>query len=247
MDRFDLAEQRKHAMALYGVPLCLSTSVDECRQFKSMASSAWGVCLETVRSVIVGWVEPVQQLADKGIELASASIAENEHDESDFNRVCAFSALALLDWVKTNASQPKHSHDVGEALTKYYKAHEISPQSFNNTVDLLLAVEAHAALLNLYAASRMTPPKSPKTAKSPANVGYVIAKQATERCFNEDDLAKSIHAMLQAHVEPKWLCGGHLVRAANWMKVAYWSPGESAVTTIQRARDFLAKDEPATP
>jgi hypothetical protein len=90
MDRFNLDEQRKHAMAMYGVPSYLSCSVEECRKAKSMASWAWGVCGEAVRSVIVGWVDPVQQLADKGIELASASITESEHDESHFDRVCAF-------------------------------------------------------------------------------------------------------------------------------------------------------------
>src|SRR5689334_22259204 len=108
MDRFDLAVERKHAMAKYGVPRCLSMSVEECRQAKSMASAAWDICKETVTSVIVGWVDPVLQLADKGIEFASASIGEREHDESHFDRVSAFSALALLKWIKTDASYPQH-------------------------------------------------------------------------------------------------------------------------------------------
>jgi hypothetical protein len=78
----------------------------------------------------------------------------------------------------------------------------------------------------------------------PHELGYALCLcKAGRRDFAPDDLFKAGRRMLRANLRENWLGGGQFIRAATWLKIVYWHPGETVtpLQTILKAYENMPK------
>jgi hypothetical protein len=119
---------------------------------------------------------------------------------------------------------------------------EAEGESWKPDVQLALPAYLDAGeyeiLMRRYEIAGLKEPQSLRSIRGEGTMAYVMAKQRLGLKYTADETRSALHAFLKRNLD-SWLDSGHSNAAAQWMKIAFWQPGDDPLVTFLRCYDYL--------
>jgi hypothetical protein len=103
--------------------------------------------------------------------------------------------------------------------------------------------EEYDALFRRFEASKLKAPTRLRNIHGQGTMSYVIARHRLGLEYTADEVAAAIETFLKRSVQ-EWLSVGQAATVAQWMKIAFWKPGDDPIATLLHSYDYLPGLEP---
>lgn len=229
---FDPARAEAILLGDCGYRFCLEDRLEDSSAVGGLGSSADAYVNMAVQCFLVGLDGPALQLLEKAHQWLEIAIADNERPTryaADGTEALRFCTLAMCNWLLRAA------HDDGSLLR--YVTHKdrflANSAAGRDKIELSLSLPtyvdagAFTRVLEIFAAvPALSAPRSLQAIRSEAQMAYVLSRHHLGRDYEPDAVQAALGAFLTKNMD-KWLADGHFLRAAEWLKIAYWNGNET--------------------
>jgi hypothetical protein len=75
-------------------------------------------------------------------------------------------------------------------------------------------------------------------------MSYVLARHRLGLEYSAEEVDKALRSFLKRNMHSQWLDRGLYRRVAQWMKIAFWKPGDDPIVTLLKCYEFMPELEP---
>ncbi len=75
-------------------------------------------------------------------------------------------------------------------------------------------------------------------------MSYVLARHRLGLEYSAEEVEKALRSFLKRNMHSHWLDRGLYRRVAQWMKIAFWKPGDDPIATLLKCYEFMPEFEP---
>ena len=248
---FDMASLRK-GLDEYIILSSQQSSYAEALQNKSLDGVGNGILECCLRCMLVGNFVTAHELLPKARQFLRGAIEHGEvpryyfHGGTESGRL---NALAMCNWF----IDARHDDDSLKQAVRWKElwfAEKGDTHSREVQLSLAQYLDAgeYTTLVARFEHAGIKAPQHLKNIRGEGTMAYVIARQRLGLAYGEKEVAEAIQSFLKRNV-PSWL--GHewdFDATAQWMKIAFWKPGDDPIATFLKCYDYLPGIEaPAYP
>ncbi|WP_145049372.1 hypothetical protein [Lignipirellula cremea] len=222
---FDPTETRNLLLSDLGYEWQLQRSFEESKDCGGLSSSAHADLGTAIECILVGLGDPAFQLLVKAQNWATEAIAS----EKETANWMTFQTLAMSDWLLEN----RHNLDLYQEFIVQLDRSLESPAIANDAVNVSLALQAFVdggALERVRQVfertAKLVEPSNLSQIRNEAQLCLVIARHRLGIGYTKEEVDAACDKFLLKSMG-KWLRDGHLVRAAEWMKIIWGNFGEA--------------------
>ena len=229
MKRFDIQNIKKILDSEIGYKLSLNDSYVDAKKAKGLASSASADVTIAVNCLLVGYEEQAFKVAQKAYSWLKEAIDNKEHPNyyfADGTEAMRYENMAILNWLLTKKQDVVSFCEFAKYKDRYLQNEKVWSDkcSINLTLPSYLDGGYYERSLEIYHETpSLKPPKDLRRIKSEANMVYVLSRHYLGQEYTAEQVQSALRTFLNRNVN-EWLVRGHSVRAARWMKIAYWNP-----------------------
>jgi hypothetical protein len=239
MKNFSRSAQRTLMEGDTGYKIDLSMDFTEAQNQAALGPAGEYILATAIGCLLVGLDGPARELLEKSLHCASTAIKLNEKPERYFpgaTEAFRFEAVAMSHWLMRGVH---HNASWDAAITNRLRYHyDAEPGSdsvgISLAVPMFLAAEAYDAVLSL----PNSVPGMESRIHTEAGMACVVARHRVSLEKNPEELRKLSNRFLKRMMN-RWLCNGHYLRAAEWMKALHWEPGMPAKDALLKCYDYL--------
>jgi hypothetical protein len=231
---FDPVKRRSLLLGDLGVEWELRQDFDECRALGGLGGNADAFLGSGILCLLIGLDQSASKLFQKAKQWIEAAIANDERPNwyrAGGTEASRYHTLAICNWLL----DARHDADSFQHYVSFEDQYFMDPQVARDKIEASLVVPAYVSAralqraLEIIAMARIPEPKSLNGIRSEAQMSYALARHRLGLEFTSDEIDTALQRFLTRHMD-KWLGDGHAVRAAEWMKIAYWDPSESRIS-----------------
>lgn len=241
MKKFDPAHERELLSGSTGHQFFLGFDFDETKRVGGLASSADAYLNMAVRCLLVSYDEPATQLLKRARDWLTVAI--NEHEQSKMSKALTHRDLSMCNWLLDGIHDIENLDRFVEHEDRFMAGSGRRPNKVDVSLTLVGYVDAGACrqALDWFAKARLSAPKSAGSARSEAQLCYVMCRYRLGEGYAEAEVQTAAQNVLKRSVNT-WLLDGHFARAAEWMKVVHWQEGKSGLSpkeAVLKCYDYL--------
>ena len=156
-----------------------------------------------------------------------------------------FENFALCNWLLDGRNDLSRLKDSVRWMEVWFDEHgDEHPPSVQLSLAPYFEAEEYEVLIARFEHAKLKPPKRLACIRGEGTMAYVLAKLRLGSSYAESDAQAALNAFLKRSV-PAWLGHqGNYRRAARWMKIAFWKPGDDPIATCLKCYDYLPFNPP---
>jgi hypothetical protein len=243
--RFDPTELRNTLLGDLGVEWQLQRSFQNSKNSGGLSASAHADLGTAIQCILVGLDEPVRQLLARAQEWATEAAAS----EKETANWMAFQTLVMCEWLLGNRHNWRTYQEFMSQLDRLLDNPSIANDAVNVSLILPGFVDggAYKRALEVFGRTReLVEPASLGEVHNEAQMCFVAAKHRLGLDYTEEEVANACDQFMSKNMD-KWLRDGHLVRAAEWMKIIWGNHEDTALSpnaTILKCYDYVRDCQP---
>lgn len=242
-EHFDVNKKKEVLLSSVGLRMFQQETSDGLREQRALTSMSFHALNAAAYAFLAGLNESALQLVENVMEWVTLAIEEQERPmyySPKGTEAQRFFCKAFAQWLLGSSMDEETVKLYVSNSTEYHLGKGKDKIGISFALPEYLAIEAYEPALYVWQQSgKFEPPPALGKISSEANMCYVVANCRLGREYSADDEQVAMSRFLKRHVDTKWLARGHALRAACWMKIAYWQSGNDPIETIMKCYDFL--------
>ena len=242
---FDPTQCKRSLDGDVGYTWKLGRSIEDAARVGGVASTANARLHTAIKCILVGYDEPARQLLTQAHEWLTRAIREREQPRGSSQEGVEAARrldLALCNWLLNDEHDGADFRSYVENQERFLNASSLGrdKSEISSTMFRYVDAGAYREALARYAGAGLTPPASLSAIRTEGQMSYVLCRHLLG-----EDSKSEVQRALQAFLRRKinlWLIDGHALRAAEWMKIAYWNGGQPKIMAkeaVLKCYDYL--------
>jgi hypothetical protein len=237
MKIFDSYHARQVLDGEVGYRWSLTRSFEKSKSLGGLASSANAYLNMAVKCLLVGYDEPAEALVRRAFDWMTIAIRDQERPRTyvpDGTEAQRYIDLALCNWLMRGVHDTENFGLYVEHRERFFAGSDLSSNKSEISLTLPKYVDASAyqEALERFAHAHLSPPESLSSIRNEGQMCYALCRNKINGEYPSAELRSSIEIFLKRNVN-SWLVDGHLLRAAEWMKIVHWREGAAGLSPKQ--------------
>lgn len=237
---FDPTETRNMLLGDLGYGWQLQRSFENSKNSGGLSFSAHTDLGTAIRCILVGLHEPASQLLEKAHTWATAALS-SDNEKAGW---LTYATLALCEWLRHD----RHDQRLYRMLADEHYRMATTPGVADDAVNVSLAMPSfvdagdYERTLELFErTNKLIEPDRLDKVRNEAELCLVIAQHRLGRKYTQSEVYGACDKFMLKSMD-NWLRDGHLVRAAEWMKIIWGDRNDAALAPneiVLKCYDYL--------